>query len=253
MKGAIITMIIIGVIFAGVYGAIMVHGGEAKVSTTVYVLENNTKVQSITPGENVKIAVEVKNEGSTSFSLSGQVPVFAYANIYLDNGELKKIEEVSYTSNHVVCHVVNLNPGEKYTAYIDWSVPENVSGVVYIEAWAGSAPKANTTVMTKSTQAAGSYGSSDVYVSTDSLIYYSGNTVYITITNYGDSDAMFQAGFEVVNDAGTVVYSTLGSGYVLLHGGDSVEYQWTVPSDLQSGIYYIYSGANGESAQIYIY
>ncbi len=253
MKGSIIAITVIVLLFAGVYGAMMVHGGDAQVSTNVYILKNNEKVTTVMPGDSVKIAVEVKNVGGTAFTLSGHVPVFAYANIYQDTGVLKKIESVKYTTKYVTWHAVYLNPGENYTAYIDWNVPENLSGKVVIQAWAGGAPKANTTIYVGNSQASTSSGSTDVEVITDDVMYYDGNVVQITIINYGNSIATFPGGFEVVDEDGNVVYTSVGTSYITLQPGDSVTYTWTIPDGISSGWYYIYSGANGNYAQIYIY
>ena len=254
MKWGIIGILTIGLIVVGVYGAMLVHGGEAQVSTSAYILKNNTKVDEVTPGDAVKIAVEVKNTGDVTFALSGHSPVYAYANIYKESASgLEKIQSVSFEPKYVMWHVVNIQPGKTYTAYIDWNVPENVSGILNIEAWAGSAPKTNFTIKVSTTGSNAVYDNSNVYVYADSLVYYPSNVVHIKIVNYGDSPAMFGSGFVVENDYGDKVAVKAWKNMITLQPGESVEYTWTVPDNLDSGWYYISSFANSNYETIYIY
>ncbi len=254
MKWGIIGILTIGIILMGVYGAMFVHGGEAQVSTSAYILKNNTKVDEITPGDAVRIAIAVKNTGDVPFALSGHSPVYAYANIYKETSSgLEKIQSVSFEPKYVMWHVVNIQPGKTYTAYIDWNVPENVSGILHIEAWAGSAPKTNFTIKVANTQANNVYDNSDVYVYTDALVYYPGNVVHIKIVNYGDSPAMFGSGFFVENDYGDKVTEKAWKNMIVLQPGESVEYTWTVPDNIDSGWYYVFSFANSDYETIYIY
>ncbi len=252
MKWGIMAVITIGLIFAGVYGAMVAHGGDASVDVKVYLVKGNEKVSTISPGDNVKIAVEVENTGDTAFALSSHAPVFAYADIYKYNGgDLQKVESVKFESKYVMYHVVMLEPGKNYTAYIDWSVPENVSGILYIEAWAGSAPKSNVTVTVEGASTS-TYSNEDVEVYTDSLVYFAGDVVHIEVVNHGNVAAMFGSGFTVEDDYGNVVAQKVWRHEVILHPGESVEYTWTVPDGLESGWYYIYAGGNNY-AIIYIY
>jgi len=254
MKWKVVGIITVGIILLGVYGAMFAHGGEAKVSTQVYLFNGEEKVSTVKPGDSVKIAVKVTNDGAVPFGLSDHAPVYAYANIYMYEGSaLKKVDNVKFEPKYVVWHVVNINPGKSYTAYIDWNVPDNVSGVLYIEAWAGNAPKSNTTVKVIGSQAYSNYDNEYVSVFTDDNVYYPGNTVEITIVNMGTSPAMFGAGFAVYDGNGNEIYENKGNSMVLLQPGEEVDYSWTVPSNVEPGWYYIYSFANGDYATIYIY
>ena len=251
MRWGMMAIITIGLLIAGAYGAMVAHGGDSKVEVNAYLIKGEEKTTEIAPGDNVKIAVEVKNVGDTPFALSGHAPVFAYANIYkYVGGELVKIDSAKYESKYVMWHVVNLDPGKSYTAYIDWTVPENASGIIYIEAWAGSAPKTNMTVNVAAPEAQG-YSNEMLFVYTDSTVYFPGDVVHIIVVNHGDQIAMFGSGFEVVDDNGNVVTQKVWRHEVILHPGESVEYTWVVPDDMPSGWYYIY--VEGDSAVIYIY
>ena len=250
-KWGIMAIMVIGLIFAGVYGAMMAHAEGAEVSTAVYVVKDKNNVTEVNPGDQVKIMVQVTNNGDEAFPLSNHAPVFAYANIYeYKLGELHKVQTVKFESKFVMWHVVTLEPGKTYTAYIDWTVPTNVSGTLYIEAWAGSAPKGTITINVVNPQV---YNNDYVMVYTDEIAYMPGDVVHITIVNLGSQPAMFGSGFEVVNENGEKVTQKVWRHEIVLQPGESVEYTWTVPSDVDSGWYYIYSMANGNYAMIYIY
>ncbi len=254
MKWGIIATIMVGLVIAGVLGTMMSHADAADVQTNVSVLtDKKVPVENVIQGDTVYIGIKVVNNGDSAYPLSSHAPVFAYAKIYkLNLGGKQLVDTVKFETKYVMYHVVNLQPHSNYTTALQWTVPSNVTGFVEIDAWAGSAPVGTTTVDVTGIQSSNDHNNEYVVMDTDALAYYPGQTVYITLTNYGDEQAIFGAGFKVMNDTGNVVTDKTQRHLVELQPGESIEYSWTIPSDMESGWYYIYNYANDDYTMIYI-
>ncbi len=254
MKWGIIGVIIVGLVVAGALGAMMSHADEADVQTNVSVLsDEKVPVDEITQGDTVYIEIQVVNNGSSAYPLSSHAPVFAYAKIYkLNLGGKQLVDTVKYESQYVMYHVVSLQPHSNYTTTLQWTVPTNVTGFVEIDAWAGSSPVGTTVVNVVGIQSSQDYDNEYVFMDTDSLVYNPGQTVHITLINEGSKQALFGAGFKVLNEDNNVVADKTQRNMVELNPGDSIEYTWTIPDNIDSGWYYIYNYANDDYAMIYI-
>ena len=253
MRWSIIMILMVGILILSAFGAISVHGSGSVVTTDVRVIKNNSTVTQLNQGDNVKIAVTVNNTGNGVFTLSGQMPVYAYAKIYkLVNGVEIYVEKVSYTPKIVMFHMVTLGSGESYTSYIDWTVPSNVTGSVKIDAWAGNAPAGSDEVQVIGTE---SSSQSEAYlsVSTDALGYNPGETVYITVANNGNQDIICGEGFTVVDEQGNVVANVSFETNTELQPNSYIIYSWDIPEDINSGWYSISPYGSSSYAEIYIF
>ena len=253
MKWGIIGAILVGLIIGGAIGIGVTHGSNGDVKTTVSVMdEKKTSLSEVYQGETVYIQIKVINNGNTAYPLSNHAPVFAYAKIYeLDIDGKHLVDSVKYETKFVMWHVVSLQPNSNYTTYLQWTVPSNVTGIVEIDAWAGSSPIGTTTVDAVSKEPSG-YDNEFVFIETDDALYTAGDTVHITIINMGAQPALFGSGFEIVNDENKVIASKLWRHMIELQPGESVDYNWTIPNDIQEGWYYLYDFANDYYTLIYI-
>ncbi|NPA76048.1 MAG: hypothetical protein GXO25_08230 [Euryarchaeota archaeon] len=251
MKWVMLTMIV-GLILVGAYGAMSAHGTQASVETSVSVVEGNSTVQQVTQGESVKIVVTVSNNGNSVFKFSGSAPASAYANIYLINNGVKTfVEKVSFVPRYVMDHVIFLNPGEKYTAKISWTVPTNVTGEVEIDAWAGSAPAGSTDVQIVGPNT--NVQSAHLTVSTDAQGYEAGDTVEIYVENDGARAVLLSEGFEIYDASGNVVVNVTWYDNVELQPGQTLVYYWNIPSYMPSGWYYVHPYGTNQYVEIYIF
>ncbi len=251
MKKMMITLII-GLFAIGAFGAMNAHGTQADLNTTVQIVYDNASVNQVNQGDHVKIVVTVKNDGQGVFSLSGSTPAPAYANIYLvNNGEKRFVEKANFAPRIVMHHVLTLGAGEKYTATIDWVVPNNITGNVEVDAWIGVAPSGSVDIQVLGTQS--SAQNVKLSVSTDAQGYDAGDIMYIYVSNEGGVPATISEGFVVYDESGNVVANVSWDKNVELQPGHTLVYSWSIPYYLSSGWYYIMPYGTNQYVEVYIF
>ncbi len=248
MRGKIIGAIIVGIVMAAALVALIGHASNDTVKTSVSIVDSKgTELTQVLQGEKVYIKIKVENDGDSAYPLSSHVPVFAYAKIYkIEYGNKVLVDTVKYESQFVAWQVVSLQPHSNYTTALEWTVPNNVTGTVEIDAWAGNSPVGTATIDVIK------YDNEFVVIFTDDVVYTPGDTVTITITNYGMYPAHFGAGFQVISGDSRVVFDHTLRHMEVLEPGESITYTWTIPEDFESGWYYIFDYANDDYISIYI-